>query len=144
MTSIIQPPPCSLNSLTSNYSLFFFVIADLHACTAGENQTPTHYAAKNDAAKALKVLLKLGGRMEDRDYKQRTPLQVAAELGMVIYWIKTEKFLNVCVILLNCSCHSTYNYLSIFDCFIIYPEVLIRTKLAAGGIPRASAFVCFW
>lgn len=82
--------------------------------------------------------------MEDRDYKQRTPLQVAAELGMVIYWIKTEKFLNVCVILLNCSCHSTYNYFSVFDCFIIYPEVLIRTKLAAGGISRASAFVCFW
>lgn len=40
--------------------------------------------------------------MEDRDYKQRTPLQVAAELGMVIYWIKTEKFLNVSVILLSC------------------------------------------
>ena len=82
--------------------------------------------------------------MEDRDYKQRTPLQVAAELGMVIYWIKTEKFLNMYVILLNCSCHSTYNYLSIFDCFIISTGVLIfRTKLAciAGGILHASAFV---
>lgn len=32
--------------------------------------------------------MKLGGRMDDRDYKQRTPLQVAAELGKVIYWIK--------------------------------------------------------
>ena len=63
---------------------FIFLTADLHACTTGENQTPTHYAAKNDAAKVLKVLLKLGGRTEDRDYKQRTPLQVAAELGRII------------------------------------------------------------
>ena len=58
-----------------------FFTADLHACTKEENQTPTHYAAKNDAAKSLRVLLKQGGRMEDRDYKDRTPLQVAAELG---------------------------------------------------------------
>ena len=106
----------------------FFLSADLHACTKGENQTPTHYAAKNDAAKALKVLLKLGGRMEDRDYKQRTPLQVAAELGRVIYWIKTGKFLNMSVVLLSCYCHSAFNNLSIFDSFIISPKVLIRTK----------------
>lgn len=59
----------------------FLPTAHLHACTNQENQTPTHYAAKNDASKSLKVLLKLGGRMEDRDYKMRTPLQVAAELG---------------------------------------------------------------
>ena len=62
--------------------MWYFLTADLHACTYGEEQTPTHYAAKNDAAKSLKVLLKLGGGMEDRDFKQRTPLQVAAELGM--------------------------------------------------------------
>lgn len=54
--------------------------ADLHAITFGEKQTPTHYAAKNDASKALRMLLKLGGRMDDTDYKKRTPLLVAAEL----------------------------------------------------------------
>jgi len=61
--------------------------------------------------------------MEDRDYKQRTPLQVAAELGTVIYWIKTGKFLNMSVILLSCFCRSMYNNLSIFNGFIISPKV---------------------
>lgn len=68
------------------YSIPFcalFLIADLHAITFGELQTPTHYAAKNDASKALRMLLKLGGRMDDTDYKRRTPLLVAAELGMI-------------------------------------------------------------
>lgn len=63
--------------------------ADLNASTYGENQTPTHYAAKNDAVKSLRVLLKLGGSMDDRDYKSRTPLQVAAELDRS----ETAKFL---------------------------------------------------
>ena len=40
-----------------------------------------HYAAKNDADNALKMLIKLGADVNCRDYKQRTPLQVAAELG---------------------------------------------------------------
>lgn len=48
--------------------------------------------------------------MEDRDYKQRTPLQVAAELGRVINWIKIAKFLYISIILLNCYCSSTNNY----------------------------------
>ncbi|XP_032236009.2 transient receptor potential cation channel subfamily A member 1 isoform X2 [Nematostella vectensis] len=63
--------------------------ADLEAKTTGEQQTPTHYAAKNDATKSLKVLIKLGGNMDDRDYKGRTPLQVAAELDRS----ETAKFL---------------------------------------------------
>ena len=50
----------------------------------GKIKQPTHYAAKNDAVRSLKVLLKLGGRVHDRDYKKRTPLQVAAELGMLL------------------------------------------------------------
>ena len=66
--------------------------------------------------------------MEDRDYKQRTPLQVAAELGMVSCWIKTGKFLNMSAIFLSCYCCNTYNHLSILNSFIISPEVLIRTK----------------
>jgi len=61
--------------------------------------------------------------MEDRDYKQRTPLQVAAELGTVIYWITTGKFLNMSVILLSCYCHSVYDNLSILNCFIISLKV---------------------
>lgn len=40
-----------------------------------------HYAAKNNAASSLKVMLRLGARINDRDYKRRTPLFVAAETG---------------------------------------------------------------
>lgn len=50
--------------------------ADVHAKTAGELQTPTHFAARNDAVSSLKMLLKFGAKMDDRDYKERTPLQV--------------------------------------------------------------------
>ena len=74
--------------------MWSFLTADLHACTYGEEQTPTHYAAKNDAAKSLKVLLKLGGGMEDRDFKQRTPLQVAAELGMSCQILSCSNFFS--------------------------------------------------
>lgn len=59
----------------------YVFIAYIHAETKNELQTPVHYAAKNDAPKSLKKLLKLGGRADSRDYKGRTPLQVAAELG---------------------------------------------------------------
>ena len=74
--------------------MWYFLTADLHACTYGEEQTPTHYAAKNDAAKSLKVLLKLGGGMEDRDFKQRTPLQVAAELGLSCQILSFPNFIS--------------------------------------------------
>ena len=40
-----------------------------------------HYASKNNATLSLKVMLRLGGRINDRDYKRRTPLFVAAETG---------------------------------------------------------------
>ena len=43
-----------------------------------------HYAAKNDAVDSLKMLIKMGCNIEVRDSKQRTPLQVAAELGMIL------------------------------------------------------------
>lgn len=67
----------------STLKLMFNVIflADLDACTFEENQTPIHYAAKNDAAAALKILINIGADVNCRDYKQRTPLYVAAELG---------------------------------------------------------------
>ena len=47
----------------------------------GEDQTPIHYAAKNNAVASLKILLKLGANLNDRDYKQRTPIFLAAENG---------------------------------------------------------------
>ena len=40
-----------------------------------------HYAAKNNATQSLKIMLRLGGRINDRDYKRRTPLFVSAETG---------------------------------------------------------------
>ena len=43
-----------------------------------------HYAAKNDAVNSLKMLLKLNANVSDRDFKNRTPLQIAAELGEYI------------------------------------------------------------
>ncbi|XP_065055381.1 transient receptor potential cation channel subfamily A member 1-like isoform X4 [Rhopilema esculentum] len=53
--------------------------ADMNAITKGENQTPMHYAAKNNATSTLKTLLNLGAFINARDYKMRTPLFVAAE-----------------------------------------------------------------
>lgn len=53
--------------------------ANLGAKTKGELQTPMHYAAKNNAAASLKAMLRLGAHINDRDYKRRTPLFVAAE-----------------------------------------------------------------
>ncbi|XP_071485683.1 uncharacterized protein [Diadema antillarum] len=54
--------------------------ADIEYATKGENQTPLHYAARNDACKTLRALIKRGATLRSRDYKGRTPLQVAAEL----------------------------------------------------------------
>ncbi|XP_071503565.1 uncharacterized protein [Diadema antillarum] len=53
--------------------------ADIEYATKGENQTPLHYAARNDACKTLRSLVKRGASLQARDYKGRTPLQVAAE-----------------------------------------------------------------
>nr|XP_015218192.1 PREDICTED: transient receptor potential channel pyrexia-like [Lepisosteus oculatus] len=54
--------------------------ASLGARTVRDLQTPLHFAAKNDAVGALKILLKHGADISSRDYKQRTPLQLAANL----------------------------------------------------------------
>ncbi|XP_065646900.1 uncharacterized protein LOC124812268 [Hydra vulgaris] len=54
--------------------------ADINSKTYGEQQTAIYYAAKNGAVESLKVLLEHGANIEDKDYKQRTPLQIAAEL----------------------------------------------------------------
>ena len=50
--------------------------ADINLRTLGEEQTPVHYAAKNDACNSLATLLDKGASIEDRDFKERTPLQV--------------------------------------------------------------------
>lgn len=55
--------------------------ADISLKTAGELQTPIHFAAKNDAALSLQVLINFGADQTSKDYKGRTPLQVAAELN---------------------------------------------------------------
>ncbi|XP_055489450.1 uncharacterized protein LOC129696067 [Leucoraja erinacea] len=53
---------------------------DIEAKTTGMIQTPVHYAAKYDAASSLNCLLKHGADINARDYKQRTPLQLATDL----------------------------------------------------------------
>uniref|UniRef100_A0A3B4WBW7 Transient receptor potential cation channel subfamily V member 5-like n=1 Tax=Seriola lalandi dorsalis TaxID=1841481 RepID=A0A3B4WBW7_SERLL len=45
-----------------------------------EGQTPLHYAAKNDAVGSIRLLLQGGASISCTDYKQRTPLQLAANL----------------------------------------------------------------
>ncbi|KAL5255648.1 hypothetical protein ACHWQZ_G011029 [Mnemiopsis leidyi] len=50
------------------------------ALTAGELQTPLHYAARHDAAQVIEVLQEFGVGLNPRDYKGRTPLLLAAEL----------------------------------------------------------------
>ncbi|XP_041358930.1 transient receptor potential cation channel subfamily V member 3-like isoform X1 [Gigantopelta aegis] len=56
--------------------------ADKEALTMeGEGQTPVHYAAKTDACRSLKALIKKGCQYKTvRDHKGRTPIHVAAEL----------------------------------------------------------------
>ena len=56
--------------------------ADKEALTKGEEQTPVFYAAKSDATNSLKALIKKQCKYKlVRDYKGRTPIHVAAELG---------------------------------------------------------------
>ncbi|KAJ8306386.1 hypothetical protein KUTeg_016931 [Tegillarca granosa] len=60
--------------------------ANKEARTKGEEQTPVHYAAKNDACISLRTLIKLECDYKTvRDYKGRTPLHLAAELGKLKY-----------------------------------------------------------
>ena len=60
--------------------------AELNARTYEENQTPLHYAAKNDAVNSLRVLLEQGGDFNDVDFKGRTALQVrVVETKLTMY-----------------------------------------------------------
>ena len=70
----------------------------MHATTTGELQTPLHYAARNNAVGSLKILLKLGSSIMARDYKNRTPLYVAAENGKLklLAIVKSKQILLGC------------------------------------------------
>ena len=82
-TVIAQPFPFVFTYAKSRISHDVAQIsANREARTNGERQTPVHYAAKNDATSSLKMLIKM--KCEYRtvlDYKGRSPLHVAAELG---------------------------------------------------------------
>ncbi|XP_040906231.1 transient receptor potential channel pyrexia [Toxotes jaculatrix] len=54
--------------------------ADPEAQTLLDQQTPLHYAAKNDAVGSIRLLLQAGASISCTDYKRRTPLQLAANL----------------------------------------------------------------
>ncbi|XP_018518295.1 transient receptor potential cation channel subfamily A member 1 [Lates calcarifer] len=54
--------------------------ADLEARTLLDQQTPLHFAAKNDAVSSIRLLLQAGASISCTDHKHRTPLQLAANL----------------------------------------------------------------
>lgn len=69
---------CSHDLIQNDFILF---TADRESLS-NEKQTPVHYAAKNDACNSLKMLIKMKCKYDNvLDYKGRTPLFVAAELG---------------------------------------------------------------
>ena len=53
----------------------------LDAKTDDEEQSPIHYAAKYNAVSSLKIIIENRGHLNDRDYKRRTPIFLAAEMG---------------------------------------------------------------
>ena len=62
-------------------SYAFFLTANIDQ-KSKEGQTPLHFACRNSAVNAIKQLIKLGAKINERDEKLRTPLFVAAESGM--------------------------------------------------------------
>ena len=53
--------------------------ANIDRRTFGDEQTAVHYAAKNGAAKSLKVLLGYHANIDSLDASKRTPLQVSCK-----------------------------------------------------------------
>ena len=76
------------------------ILANVSANTIGELQTPMHYAAKNNATASLKVMLRLGALINERDYKRRTPLFVAAETGIYLF-ICLFVYLFICLFIIE-------------------------------------------
>ena len=82
----------------------FPITASISAKTTGEDQSPIHYAAKNNAIASMKMLLKLGANINDRDYKKRTPILLAAENGKssTQNYIQTNQICSLhCIKLMN-------------------------------------------
>lgn len=77
-------------------NLFKFILGIINSKTNGEEQTPLHYAARYDSVEAMKVLIQAGAMIDEVDFIQRTPLQVAAEIGTIF----TLYFRFSCFILL--------------------------------------------
>ena len=76
--------PLHLAAAVNHYEMVEFLIqngGNINAKTKEENQSPIHYAAKYNAVRTLKVIIENKGYLNDRDYKQRTPLFLAAEMG---------------------------------------------------------------
>jgi ankyrin repeat protein len=59
--------------------------ADIDVRTSGEIQAPIHYAAKNGAAKSLKLLLGYQANIDSLDYRQRTPLITSKYIPVNLY-----------------------------------------------------------
>lgn len=68
-------------------------LAEPKARTFLDHQTPLHYAAKNEAVGSIRLLLESGASINCTDYKQRTPLQLAANMGTED--IITDMFTNI-------------------------------------------------
>ena len=71
--------------LKVSLSFLQYFTGDLNAKTFGEGQNPIHFAAKYNAVGSLKVILEHKGNINARDYKNRTPIFIAAEMGKWCY-----------------------------------------------------------
>ncbi|XP_065664110.1 transient receptor potential cation channel subfamily A member 1 [Hydra vulgaris] len=74
--------PLHLASAVDHFEMVKYLInnsADIHKKTHGEQQTAIHYAAKYNAVGSLKILIENRANLCDKDYKNRTPLYIAAE-----------------------------------------------------------------
>ena len=76
--------PLHLSASVNHHKMVEFLImnkANSTARTKGDEQTPIHYAAKYNAVASLRVLVDNKVDFNCRDYKQRTPIFLAAEMA---------------------------------------------------------------
>ena len=76
--------PLHLAAAVNHYDMVEFLIqngGNIDAKTNDEQQTPIHYAAKYNAVNSLRVIIENRGHLNNRDYKRRTPIFLAAEMG---------------------------------------------------------------
>ena len=100
--------------------------ANKEARTKGELQTPAHFAARTDACLSLKALIKCGCNYKEvRDYKGRTPLHVAAELGTVIFICKLFTLTYYLLFILYLCYYTQSNYVIVF----LFPNIIYLIKV---------------